>query len=271
MLRSLHKGTFIIVEGDTDKRVFDRFADTLHCQIIPAYGKDNTVTVLEILEKDTFKGILAITDADFQHLENEKPASVNLFLTDTHDLECLILSCSNVLDKILSEFGSSNKIKQLPVPVINAILENALPLGLLRWLATKDRENLPLRFRDLDFNIFVNKNNLKTNLDKLLQEIYDKSKDIKIEQPELKKRVQRLKKENPDPWQANSGHDVVKLLTIGLQSVFGNKTAKDLTVEILEKMIRMNYEYRHFKTTQLFQSVKNWETANASYHVFPMD
>jgi hypothetical protein len=92
MTRSLHKGAFLVVEGDTDARVYKRFVDDSRCKVIPAHNKDNAVEILEILEKDRFPGVLVIVDADFWHLEGIKPESLNLLLTDTHDLETMIIS-----------------------------------------------------------------------------------------------------------------------------------------------------------------------------------
>jgi hypothetical protein len=267
MTRTLHKGAFLIVEGDTDARVYKRFVDEIKCKVIPAHHKDNATEVLKILENESLEGILVIVDADFWHLESIKTNSVNLFLTDTHDLETMIISNTEVLEKVLSEFGSTNKINQLHHPVIHLVLEATLPIGLLRWIASPSKDNLPLKFRDLLFENFVDKPKLKININKLLEEVKANSGDPEINEESIKNKIKSLKKENHDPWQVCSGHDMVQILAIGFRFVFGNKKTKKLTAEILEGMLRLVYEYSHFQLTQLCRSIKSWEKTNAGYKV----
>ena len=267
MTRTLHKGAFLIVEGDTDARVYKRFVDETDCKVIPAHNKDNATDVLKILENENLEGILVIVDADFWHLEGIITNSVNLFLTDTHDLETMIISNSEALEKILSECGSTNKIKQLHHPVIHLVLEATLPIGLFRWIASPSKDNLPLKFRDLSFENFVDIPKLKVNINKLLEEVKANSGDPEINEESIKNKIKSLKKEKHDPWQVCSGHDMVHILAIGLQSVFGNKKMRNLKADVLERMLRVAYEYSHFQLTQLCRSIKSWEKTNDGYKV----
>ena len=95
MRRSQFKGTFLIVEGDTDQRFYGRFIDEELCQTVAANGKpsakQNAIRVIEILRNENFDGALAIVDADFSRLEGKEPDNDHIFMTDTHDLETIIL------------------------------------------------------------------------------------------------------------------------------------------------------------------------------------
>ena len=62
-----------------------------------------------MLERDEVSGVIAIVDANFMDFKGGRRASPNLFVTDTHDLETMILN-SPALEKILIEFGSAMKI-----------------------------------------------------------------------------------------------------------------------------------------------------------------
>jgi hypothetical protein len=267
MTRTLHKGAFLIVEGGTDARVYKRFVDENNCKVIPAHQKDNATEVLKILENESLEGILAIVDADFWHLEGIKTNSVNLFLTDTHDLETMIISSSEVQEKILSECGSTNKMNQLHHPVIHLVLEATLPIGLFRWIASSSMDNLPLKFRDLPFENFVEIPKLKVDINKLLEEVKANSGEPEIDEKSIKNKIKSLKKENHDPWQVCSGHDMLQILAIGLRSVFGNRKMSKLTADILEQMLRVAYEYSHFQLTRLYKSIENWEKTNSTYKV----
>jgi hypothetical protein len=147
------------------------------------------------------------------------------------------------------------------------LLEATLPVGLLRWIASSSKGNLPLKFRDLNFDHFVDKPKMKVNINKLLEEVRANSGNPGIDEGSFKKKINALKKENHDPWQVCSGHDMVRMLCIGFQSVFGNKKTKTLTAEVLEGMLRTAYEYSHFRLSRLHGSIENWEQANLPYKV----
>ena len=93
MTRSVHSGSsLLIVEGKTaDPRLYGRFVDPEHCQIVSAPGKELALAALKILEDDDFAGVAAIVDADLWRLQGGAPSSPNLFITDGHDLEAMIL------------------------------------------------------------------------------------------------------------------------------------------------------------------------------------
>lgn len=146
MIRSRHSGAILVVEGDKDARVYNRFFNNTKCKITPSNGKDNAIKALAILEKSNFKGVLTIIDADFWRLDGIKPSSPHLLLTDTHDLENMILR-SGALEIILSEFGSSVKIKNFGKPIQDTLLESGLLIGLFRWLSSPGQDNLNLKFK----------------------------------------------------------------------------------------------------------------------------
>ncbi|MTJ55538.1 DUF4435 domain-containing protein [Anabaena sp. UHCC 0253] len=114
--RSTYAGTFLLVEGSSDKTFYERFVDKLGCELVITAGKPSSkqraINILEILEKSNFQGVLAIVDADFDRQQNTPVTSPNLLLTDTHDLETMLIQ-SPALEKVVSEFGSEEKITQL--------------------------------------------------------------------------------------------------------------------------------------------------------------
>jgi hypothetical protein len=56
MLRQVHKGTVLILEGETDARIFDRFIDLNACRIEIGCGKSNVLEALDLLEDEGFPG-----------------------------------------------------------------------------------------------------------------------------------------------------------------------------------------------------------------------
>lgn len=266
MTRTQHAGTFLIVEGDIDMRVYRRFINEIQCMLIPAHGKDNAINALSILEKNNFNGVLAIVDSDFWKLDSIQPNSSNLFITDTHDLEGMLLF-SDALEKVLSEFGSTNKIKKLSKPVRNILLECALPIGFFRWLSSPTKDNLFLKFRELSFENFVDKKTLIVDIDILIKEVKANSQNSTLDENAIKHKITLLRNVGYDPWQVCSGHDLIQILSIGLRNIFGNNKARTISAEVVDGILRIAYEYLHFCQTQLHNSIKYWEKANPSFKV----
>lgn len=266
MMRTLHAGAILIVEGDIDMRFYKRFVNATNCKITPSNGKDNAIKALAILERSNFKGVLTIVDADFWRLDRVQPNSLHLLLTDTHDLESMIL-CSGALEIILSEFGSAPKIKNFGKPIREALLESGLPIGLFRWLSSPSHDNLNLKFKGLLFEKFVDKQTLSIDVDSLIKEVKNNSQNSSLDENATKTKIITLKKAGHEPWQVCSGHDLVQILSIGLKNIFGNKRAQGITKEIVDGIVRTTYDYSFFCSTQLYSSIKDWEKANTPFKV----
>lgn len=234
MMRTLHHGAILIVEGDKDLRIYQRFVDEKHCRLVPGNGRPNTIDSVSILENANLKGILAIVDADFWRLDGIKPSSSNLVLTDTHDLETMILS-SNALDEILSEFGSTAKIRKLGKPVRTILLEAASPIGFFRWLSSPTKDNLSLKFKGLNFNGFIEKRTLGVDIDKLIRQVKANTPGCTTNSGAIKVKIAKLGTMGYDLWQVCSGHDLVEILAIGLRGLFGNTRAAAISAEVVEE------------------------------------
>lgn len=268
--RSQYRGTFLIVEGDTDSRIFRNFLAEGQCQIIIANNKDNVLRALTILESERFVGLLAIVDADFDRLEGLSSSSSNLHFTDTHDLETMILQ-SPALEKVLAEFGSENKIDGF-VSRHNSSLRLILlisgsHLGYLRWLSLQHQ--LGLRFEELSFSKFLNNETLEIEVVKLVKTVKDHSSAHHLKDSELQEQMQRLYSDDHDLWQVCCGHDLVGILSAGLRKTLGSNDSKQVEQEVISRALRLAYEFTHFRSTQLYVAIQDWEKANPPYQVFP--
>jgi hypothetical protein len=266
MMRTQHSGAILIVEGNIDLRFYKRFVNETKCKLTSSNGKDNAIKAVDILEKNEFNGVLTIVDADFWRLDGIKPNSPNLLLTDTHDLETMILS-SDSFDTILLEFGSAPKIRKFGKPLRETLLESALPIGLFRWLSSPNKDNLYLSFKDLSFDKFVDKKTLSVDVDSLIKEVKNNSHNSTLDENAIKIKIIALKKARHNPWQVCSGHDLVQILSIGLKNIFGNIRAQSITKETVDGIVRTAYDSSCFYSTQLYNSIKDWEKANDTFNV----
>ena len=265
---SQHKGAFVIVEGSSDALVYKRFL-TKMCQIVPALGKANATGALKILEHDDLKGIFAIIDSDFWQLDNISPDSPNLFTTDSHDLETMIMT-SEALEKVLDEFCRVQKRMTSGNTIRTILLEIGKPLGFFRWISSAHKENMSLRFKNLDFRKFIHLEGDKVYvyLPKLVREVRENTQFFMYEEDEIIQKLQELLAGNLyDPWHVCRGHDLVNILTFLLRDVYGNRKAKSITQDIVDALLRLAYEYRFFRNTKLYDTIQRWEKAHAGYSV----
>lgn len=305
MLRSGKKSkTLIVVEGVTDYRVYRKLFDLKYCEMIIGESKENVVEAVTLCEKAHLDGIIGIVDADFWHLKSdEKKNSKQLFVTDAHDLECMMLH-SKAFDDVFIEYGDEGKRakfeRQTQEQLVNWMLKNVALIGCLRKLSLD--KNLELRFSQLEFKRFIDMDRLEIQVDLLIQEILFHSRRhnqysvkqikewmeeewrtlYKINKNEQKNQVTTRKKqctytkkqeiledEKTDTlWQMCCGHDLMEWLTIGFVNKFGDYNAKNLSSGQLEGCFRLTYHSQLFIQTELYKNLQLWETTQSRYRLF---
>lgn len=263
MMRTNFGGSIILVEGYSDVGLYKRFFDDSECKLIFSYGKEKALKALFVLENDSFKGILAIVDSDFYRIDGNIPEKSNLFLTDYHDLESMIIS-SNALEDILYEFGDHNKTK---FDIRGKLYESASCLGFLRWISSKLKKNLCLKFKGINFLNFIDKNTLILDIKKLINEVI-KNSNQNISKKNIELKILKLKNSNHDLKEICSGHDLVEILYIGLKYIFGNRKTISLDLGVFDSTIRLSYNYSYFRQSNLFAELKKWEQNNIGYKIF---
>lgn len=264
-------GAFFIVEGEASE--YGRFIDRELCRIMPAHSKENAIHALNILENANFAGVLAVVDADFWRPEGKEPNSPNLFITDTHDLETMILK-SPALEKLLTEFGSASKIEKLTQKsgknIRDILLDGGVQIGYLRWVSHRD--GLALKFEGIVFSNFIDREMLKLDHAKMIAAVKDRSMKHDLDERDLLKSLSELANPNHDPWNVCCGHDLVCILFIGFRRALGRQEAiglQQVKPELLERFLRLAYETTYFFTTHLCKSLKAWERTNPSFRIFP--
>lgn len=267
--------SFLIVEGDTDRRFFRAYAvDEARCNINVAYSKSTALQVQSILAQSSFSGFLVIVDADFDFLESKSSGSSSLLFTDTHDLETMIIK-SPAFEKVLDEFGSAEKVSQFVQKkgkgVLAVLIECCKPVGYLRWVSL--REGLSLKFEELDFGKFISKETLNIDVLKLIRLVQSrsyhtdkvKSQTQVITDNDIQQKMEQIYNNAHDSWHVCCGHDLVSVLSLGLCKALGSCNPSDVKIENLERSLRLAYERAHFQQTRLYASIQQWEQANEPF------
>ncbi len=270
--RSIFSGSFLLVEGSSDKIFYKRFIDKAACELVSVSGKPSSklrvIAVLGILEKSSFQGVLAIVDADFDRLETSSHHSPNLLRTDTHDLETMLLN-SFALDKVIAEFGSEEKITRFGRDVRTALLEAGMSVGYLLWVSQGD--GLNLTFDGITFSKFIDEQTLQIDELRLIQEVKNKSQALSLKSEDLQQRLTSQKSSSHDPWQVCCGHDLVEILSLGLRKAIGSSKATDVEPISLERNLRFAYEEAYFRKTQIYLGIRTWESNNQPFKVLRND
>ena len=276
--RSTFLGTFLLVEGKSDKIFYEHLVDKLKCQVKifsdESSQKLRVIKVLDILDKSNFDGVIAIVDADFEHLGGLNYNTPNLFLTDTHDLETMIVK-SPALEKVLITFGSEEKLLKLEKNIRTVLIESGSLIGYLRWVSQCD--NLKLTFNGIRFKKFVDTKTMYINESAMIQEIKNKSQAFSLNDVDLQQRLTNKKNGNHDLWQVCCGHDLVEILSIGLRNAIGSNKEVDVEARsserknTLENFLLNAYEAVYFRETQLCYNILLWENNNHPYKVLRDD
>ncbi|MCU7241679.1 MAG: DUF4435 domain-containing protein [Microcystis aeruginosa WS75] len=266
LLRGDHEGVFLIVEGHSDKLIYERLVNKQEVRVTIASGKNNAIKALSILEKeDNFRRVVAVIDADFSRIEQQIPDSNNLFLTDEHDLEMMLIK-SAAFDKLLKERGSEEKIKAFTEDIRETLLKLGQEIGKLRWLSLRNK--LDLKFEGLNFSKFIDKEKLSINIDELIISIKNHSQKLSLDEQQIKQDLSVISDENHDPWQLCCGHDFIGILAIALCKVLGTWNANDVKTEVLERELRLAYELSYFYQTQIYQLMVNWQSNHHPDQIF---
>lgn len=275
MLRSGKKRkAFMVVEGITDYRLYSKLINRETCEVIIGESKHNVVEAIRICEMQQVQGVIGIVDADFWHLDGISDLPRNLFLTDAHDLECMMLQ-SPAYESVLLEYGDENKVARFEQKMHQSLKEillmNVALIGYLRRISLK--YELAFGFSHLNFLSFTSSKDLKIDEVQLVDSLLCRSKKkgaINLEQ--VMKWLDDAKRQPDDLWQVCCGHDLMSYLTLGLNQIFGNYNAKHLFSGQLEGSFRLAYEEKYFLETKLYRDLEAWERCQKNYRVFkPMD
>jgi hypothetical protein len=267
-------GFNILVEGETDVKLYRKLSCRELGKIKVTFGKKKMRDTYNILNDRGFSRVIGIRDADFIRLKGDKKFdadySLNIFLTDNHDSEGMMLQ-SQAFDDFLLEVSKEETVKsfQKKYGCVREYLYNlSFPLACLRFANSKF--NLGLAFKPanpegntIKFKKFIcDKELTYLGHDKLINTVVEYSKnrgsDIANREEILEKLISVTSLQLPILELAN-GHDLAEILFIickkGLKST--NEILKGASS--VESMLRLSYGKEYFSLTDLFNQLLIWQ------------
>lgn len=130
----------ILVEGDDDVSFYSNYLDAERVYLYQLQGCRYFAKVLGNLNPRYVDRLAAIKDADFDHLNGISQNITNLFLTDTHDFEMLMITPDSVAD-IASQYGLKNELAHHARHIFDDVVYNLLNFSYIKWHNSMRAEN----------------------------------------------------------------------------------------------------------------------------------
>ncbi len=242
---------FILLEGESDIRFFRKLFNLSNCKVetIPGgkFKLEECVEKLAII----FPLIIGIRDADFIHLGATIYDKTNVFLTDYHDMEMILISEDEIFSSLLFEYTDLPKDRHSETR--NNIIFSIEQISFLKWL--NEKENLEYKF-DAGFQDLISFVNLKIDFDQYFTRVLSQSPNAKItDTTVIQDKIRVLKETKPDPLQLCNGHDFMKAFSQFIKHVGNGDIVK---YEHIASSCRMVFTFDHYRRTELYLNTKKW-------------
>ncbi len=262
MMRMVHAGAFLVLEGATDVR-FWRVRRHENCELVDGEGKANVIGSVQRLNDEEFGGVLGIVDDDYDSLLGIVLDTDNVVRTDAHDLEC-VLCRSSALESVLAEFGDHAKIRSFMegegVDVRAGLLNRALIFGRVRLAALL--HGLSIDWSAIRVQRFVDIDTWGVDGEGLARAVA--TEGVQGDADAVMRCIAELP--SADPWRVVRGHEVVQILRMGLMRVLGSIRAS-VGVGQIEQALRLAAVGSDVQETRLVGEMRDWESVNEPYRV----
>lgn len=247
---------FVLLEGNSDVRLYRKLfrQDTCKIEEVPG-GKIKLGEILSELS-NAFKLIIGIRDADFLFLENKTSPLPNLFLTDYHDLEIMLIASDTAFSALVHEFVPIHKQEEhslLKMKFLKAIRF----LSYLRWY--NEINNCELNFKGLNLGNIFDKNTFTIDKVLLLDKIRRLSSHAEIKgNADVLSDIEDIEDEQHDLLQLSNGHDLMKIMSY----YFSSLNKKGINDTDLSSLLRVAFSLEDFRSTQLYEDTYQWAESN---------
>lgn len=258
MMRSVDRGTTLVVEGVTDSRLYSKFIAKERVRITIAHSKENVKDVIrETVRRRGMKDVAGIVDSDLDLLSGNDYGPP-LFKTDTRDMESMIIA-SDSFDEVMFEYADPGKLEEFEKHHGNLrdrIEDAVYPLGMLMYVSHS--ENLNLCFKDLDFDRFIDAHSLKCDNLAMCKAVLYNTAECPLGTRDLLELLDDYLGKNPYVEDVVRGHDLVRVLTIALRMSVGGTNATSIRDAHVGSALRLSYDIREFSKTRLFKESDEW-------------
>ncbi len=251
---SKSKKMSMVVEGDLDKKIFERLYDkerfhVIFCSWYP--GCRQFIDLCNALNPIYTERFLVIKDADFDRLNGVSPSFSNLFLTDTHDIEMMMLTDN--FNKIISQtYNISNAKEQIDI-----VMHDIIHLSYIKWL--NNVNDTKLKFDTIKVGHIYDGTKcveivdwvdyIKMDKDNKNLEHIEEFTELSVQDFEHRSQI-----DEKDILQLTNGHDLISALERKIHSV----TRHNVSIKKVKNLLANSYTKDDFEKTSLCNDIANW-------------
>lgn len=263
----MDKHATVLVEGETDVLLYEKFMDTTICRLYPVQGKEKVKEIINLISKDGIETVCAIIDADLDHITGKEYKN-NIFITDGHDAE-IMMFLSDAFARVIKEYyqskycSESNEI----IKVREKLISLALPLSYMRLLSTSKALNFAFKpdnetSKCFPYGKFIEVNNKKNEhltISKLIQTVcsYNNNQGAGKDQKQMEVQLTELMKKKYEEKHILHGHDLMNIIALSLK-YYGKSNKKKNEADDIETAFRLAYSIDYFKTTTLYSALEQY-------------
>ncbi len=263
MMRSSFKGTFVVVEGVTDSRLYSKFTVD-DAKVVVAFSKDNVKrSVNELRGRRNDTKVIGIVDPDLDRI-GRRECRFPVFDTDRRDQETMVM-CSHALEDVLYEYADMDALKsfeEVNGNVRDVIAKAVAPIGMLMYIS--ERDDLGLSFKNLDYRSFIDRRTLKLNPRRMIEDVFSISRAPMIGKKDALQKLGAELKSLKDPWLVVRGHDAVAVLTMGISEIFGSYNGRGLKEGQVSGSLRLAFSFGYFSETNLYSCTYEWSASSGN-------
>ena len=243
----------IVVEGSSDKDIYSRFypKEKYHVHFSAKYsGCLGLAGMLRGLNKKYSNKLIAIKDADFDHLNGVNyPDIPNMFLTDTHDIETMMLT-----DGFIRQMERDYSVED-GWGKVNTAINDIRHLSYIKWM--NDKTGAKLNFKDTCKVGSCYDGMSCTDISQWLSKIYARSANTgKINFSE--KDVNEFERNNPiakdEIRKLVCGHDMVDAIVHKIHAC----CRKNVKAQNIANSLKDSFTEDYYNKTALYKSINTW-------------
>ena len=262
--RSINKFT-VLVEGIDDVIVYEKFFSKGTVEVHQTSGCFKLLELVSKLDAEHLEDyFIGIKDADYDVLNHVTNPYSNLFLTDKHDLETMMMS-EKILENIMKVYLRYEDMKKDgKVIEPNIILSDAFrllrPISFIRWY--NDKKNIKISFGTLKLSTLMKSDNslgVACCLSFFMR--LNENSSIELTEEDIKSFVSEVS-ENIDDMMLIRGHDLCDMVSLLIQAHPYYCQKAKVNADKIESSLRLSYGIDDFKQTQLYMDLSKWFDAH---------
>lgn len=254
----------ILVEGDDDERAYSHFFDKEKTLFLPIGNCEKVKESMEIITIDSQLSscVIGIKDADFDHIAGRTYEQIPLlFLTDTHDVETLMLT-DNVIRSICNETRctTTEDIKTLAI-------NNIIIFSFIRYyndeVIVRGKKGEGLNFKNLklpDYDLKKPEKDKTFWLNKVKSHAGNKLKKSFPSEYDFDNFVTKHTISPTDYMKFVNGHDLVSSLCRVIHAI--EPKTSSYGEDKIAMIMRTAYTIDEFSKTNIYKGIDSWARNN---------